>query len=73
MEADILVYPCFFALPREEWELVVVHELAHCVCARMWALPVELLDGKLVTRAELDYNNEQLTQRIANIAMGGER
>lgn len=70
LEADICIYPRFWELDKDGRERTIVHELCHCLTSKVSRMLDDALNGKLHPVTEVEFNIEQLTQRIANVAMG---
>jgi hypothetical protein len=68
MTAKIRIYPCFWYSSRLDREMILVHELCHCITQSAWNCMASLLDGQLVTKNQQQCELERLTQRITNIA-----
>lgn len=68
MQATITVYPCFWNSTPDRREHILVHELAHCLTQSTWNCMKALHMGELITPEMMKCENEQLTQRITNIA-----
>jgi hypothetical protein len=68
MEATIRISAEFWKEPKDKWEHIVVHELSHCVTSYVSYMLSSTLKGELHAENSIDFQIEQLTQRIANIA-----
>lgn len=67
MEATINVYPEFWRLTLERQENCLIHEMSHCLTEMTRRLLNNANKGEIPSRSEIEFHNEQLTQRIANI------
>lgn len=67
LQAQIFIFPEFFKVKRRErdLELMVVHELLHCVESEFIGLFEELENGRNVTRKQKIDAVERMTQRLA--------
>lgn len=66
-KASIEIFPNLFSLSKEEQEQAIIHELVHCLLAEPYMLSNAMLDGKLVTQAQLNDSCENTTQKLAMI------
>jgi hypothetical protein len=73
LDANIIIYPKFWTEPYDKWEDIVVHELVHCLTARVSNMLDSALQGRLYNVRDIEFNIEQLTQRITNVAIRGKR
>lgn len=72
IEATITIYPVFWEQGSMRQQEVLVHELAHCITDKAYRNCTDLLNGNHVTPKQANYDWEQLTQRVANVALNSE-
>lgn len=65
-QAHVVFYQNAFK-NTETLDLVVRHELSHCLTGPLFHAAYDLLQGKLRTHDELDRLNENLTEKIAKL------
>ena len=68
--ATITIYPCFFENGKEYREEMIVHELIHLLVQPAAKIMLEMRDGLVAYRSEIDECVEELTQRFARIVVG---
>lgn len=66
-KAEIDIFPNLFSLSKEAQEQAIIHELVHCLLAEPYMLSNAMLDGKLVTQAQLNDSCESTTQKLTMI------
>jgi len=64
---EISIYPCFFKEKLEDQRKILLHELIHTITLPLKTATYGLLDGKFITKDEVDKLNEIETSKIENI------
>jgi hypothetical protein len=63
----ISIYPCFFKETLERQRKMLLHELIHTITLPLKTATYGLLDGKFITKDEVDKLNERETSQFENI------
>lgn len=71
LKATITIYPAYLAAPPDIRERALVHEMCHCLTEEFKRLGEDLLAHQVVTAGHFNNVWERLTQRVANVSMGG--
>lgn len=72
LRAVLQIHSGFWNAPIKYQEMILVHELCHCISEETYILHMELLNDRFVTKKSIEDARERLTQRIANVAFRDE-
>lgn len=64
--ATTIIEPKFWKEPKEAREMIIVHELCHCITEPLVRLAVDAGNGHAVSGREIDHWKESVTQHITN-------
>lgn len=70
-EACLKVNPLFWDEPKEKREMIIAHELCHCIVQPLVQLACDAGDGHAVSGREIDHWKEYVTQHITNAVFYG--
>lgn len=65
-DATITVQPKLWKEDKKQREMIICHELCHCIAQPLVQLAVDAGDGHAVSAREIDHWKEHVTQHITN-------
>lgn len=72
-QADIKINPKFWDSDPREREMILVHELCHCIVYPLVQLASDACNQQLITGREIDHWKESVTQHLTNAIFYGSK